>query len=63
MYLHILLAADGSENAIRAAKEAMKLASSMKDSMIELVYVVDFEKSKSDVLHASSPESLALERR
>lgn len=63
MYQHILLAADGSENAIRAAKEAMKLASITKDSMIDLVYVVDFEKSKSDVLHASSPESLLLERR
>lgn len=36
MYLHILLAADGSENAIRAAKEAMKLARIMKNSMIDL---------------------------
>ncbi|WP_413361779.1 universal stress protein [Lysinibacillus sp. 3P01SB] len=63
MYHHILLAADGSENAIRAAKEAVKLASLVEGSLIDIVYVADFEKSKRDVLHSSSPESLELERR
>jgi nucleotide-binding universal stress UspA family protein len=63
MYHHILLAADGSENAIRAAKEAVKLASLVKDSLIDIVYVADFDKSKRDVLHTASPESLELERR
>lgn len=63
MYQYILLAADGSENAIRAAKEAIKLASFTESSLIDLVYVVDFEKSKSDVLHAASPESLEIGRR
>jgi len=63
MYKHILLAADGSENAVRAAKEAIKLAACHEDSIIEVVYVVDFDKSKSDVLHSSSSEALNLERR
>ncbi|MCP1143341.1 universal stress protein [Lysinibacillus endophyticus] len=62
MYKHILLAADGSENAIRAAKEAIKIATCF-DGMIEVVYVADFEKSKSDVLHSSSSEALELQRR
>lgn len=61
MYQHILLAVDGSENALRAAKEAVKIASN--DSLIEMVYVADFEKVKTDVLHATSSESLLLERK
>ncbi|MDN4494636.1 universal stress protein [Ureibacillus aquaedulcis] len=63
MYKHILLAADGSENAVRAAKEAIKIAACHEDSMIEIVYVVDFDQSKSDVLHSSSSEARNLERR
>lgn len=61
MYQHILLAVDGSENALRAAKEAVKIASN--DSLIEMVYVADFEKAKTEVLHATSSESLLLERK
>lgn len=61
MYQHILLAVDGSENAVRAAKEAVKIASN--DSLIEMVYVADFEKAKTEVLHATSSESLLLERK
>lgn len=63
MYKHILLAADGSKNSIRAAKEAVRLAGAMPDSLIEVVYVIDFDKAKNEVLHANSVESLELERR
>ncbi|MEK9196748.1 universal stress protein [Ureibacillus sp. 179-F W5.1 NHS] len=63
MYKQILLAADGSENAVRATKEAIKIASFHKDSIIDVVYVVDFEKTKVEVLHSSSSEALNLERR
>ena len=63
MYQHILLAADGSENSVRAATEAIKLAKSSIDSILELVMVVDIEKSKQDVLHSRSSESLLIERR
>lgn len=63
MYEHILLAADGSENSIRAANEAIKLAKCSPDSIIELVMVTDFDKSKHDILHSQSAESLILERR
>lgn len=62
MYKHILLAADGSKNSIRAAEEAIKLACAMPDSLIEVIYVVDFNKAKNEVLHANSVESLELER-
>ncbi len=63
MYKHILLASDGSDNALRAAKEAVKLASYHKDSEIEVVYVVDIDKSKYDILHSDSKEEAELERR
>lgn len=63
MYKHILLASDGSDNAVRAAKEAAKIASCTKDSVIDVVYVVNFDKSKTDVLHSGSSEALELERR
>ncbi|KAB8138031.1 universal stress protein [Gracilibacillus oryzae] len=63
MYKHILLASDGSENAVRAAKESVKLASHYKDSIIEVVYVINIDKSKSDVLHSHSNEEIDIERR
>ncbi|MEK4521957.1 universal stress protein [Psychrobacillus sp. FSL W7-1493] len=63
MYNHIVLAADGSENAVRAAKETIKIASLNKQCLVEIVYVADFEKAKTEVLHASSTEVLELERR
>ena len=63
MYERILVAADGSENSIRAAKEAIKLASVSPNSHVTIVYVTDFEKTKSDVLHANSSESLYVARR
>ncbi|WP_152656707.1 universal stress protein [Oceanobacillus sp. CFH 90083] len=63
MYKHILLAADGSENAVRAAKEAVKIARLSTETLVDIVYVADFEKAKSDVLHANSNDALMLERR
>ncbi|MCM3741611.1 universal stress protein [Oceanobacillus luteolus] len=63
MYKHILLASDGSENAVRAAKEAVKLASYNQEAVIDVVYVVDIEKSKYDVLHSNSKEAADLARR
>ena len=63
MYRHILLAADGSENSIRAAKEAAKIAKCGDDTLITILFVIDVEKVKKDVLHAQSNESLYMERR
>lgn len=51
MYKKILLAADGSEHSLRAANQAIKLAKCGSNSLIEVVYVVDSSKAKSEVLH------------
>lgn len=63
MYNNILLASDGSENAVRAAKEAVKISYYNKESMINVVYVIDMGKSKFDVLHSNSKEEIDIERR
>lgn len=63
MYKHILLAAEGSENAVRAAKEAIKIASNNEEALIDIVYVADYQKVKSEILHTTSNEALHLERR
>lgn len=62
MYSHIVLAADGSDNALRAAKHAVALAK-LGTGKIEVVYVADFKKAKYEVLHAESNEALDYERR
>lgn len=63
MYKHILLASDGSKNAVRAAKEAVKIASKSDESIVDVVYVIDIDKSKYDVLHSNSKEEVDIERR
>jgi len=63
MYNNILLAVDGSKNSFRAAEEAIKIASLVKDCTIEVVAVVKFSDSKSEVLHAKGKEELELSRR
>ncbi|GAE45599.1 universal stress protein family [Mesobacillus boroniphilus JCM 21738] len=51
MFNRILLASDGSEHSVRAAKKAVELAKLSGDSEITVVYVVDGQTSKEDVLH------------
>lgn len=50
MYNKILLATDGSEHAKRAAENAVNIAKCSSHSKIEIIYVVDPDKIKSDVL-------------
>lgn len=52
MFTKILLAADGSDHSVRAAKKAAELAKlSGRDAEITVVYVIDGQTSKVDVLH------------
>lgn len=62
-YNTILLAVDGSEHSLRATNEAMKIGSLVNNCTIELVYVIDYSKSKDDVLHYQGREELKLSRR
>ena len=50
MFQKILLPTDGSDHSIRATERAIELAK-LYDGKIDVVYVVDGQTSKSDVLH------------
>lgn len=50
MFEKILLACDGSAHALRSAEKALELAKLNPQSFISVVYVVDGNTSKSDVL-------------
>ena len=63
MYNKILLAVDGSDNSVRATKEAVKIASLNASCVVDVLYVADFAKAKQEVLHAQGKEELELVRR
>ncbi len=63
MYKRILLAADGSDYSLRAAEETLKIVSMMEDVTIEIVFVMDYSKAATEVLHSKNPETLEFERR
>lgn len=61
MYKHILLAADGSDNSYRAAKETLNILHN--DSEVTILNVVDANDSKDEVLHSSLSESIVSKRK
>jgi nucleotide-binding universal stress UspA family protein len=60
MYKSILLAADGSENSLRSAKEVLNFIDD--NTIVTILTVVDVEESKTDVLHGKQSSSLTNER-
>lgn len=61
MYSRILVAADGSKHSVRAVKHAIGLLSNRRNS-IDVVYVVDENQSKEDVLHGRGKYEIKKER-
>lgn len=62
MYKSILLAVEGSENSIRAAKEAVKITSSVKDTEVTIIYVIDHTEAESEEIHGEASEEFVLTR-
>ena len=60
--MKIAVAVDGSENALRAAKYAIKLTQYVPGAQLEIIYVADYNKPKDERLLAQSQESLSLKR-
>lgn len=63
MYEKILVAADGSDHSMRAAREAIKMAKSNTDAIVTLLYVIDYEKARNEILHGQSSDEVHFERR
>lgn len=63
MYKKILLAYDGSKHSKRAAENAIKIGKCSPDSTVEIVYVVDANKAKNDVLSNWNTMSLEEKRK
>lgn len=59
MFKKILLAADGSAHALRAAEKAIDLARNYSESHIVVLYVVDSKTSKADVLRNLDTDGIA----
>lgn len=57
MFKKIVLAVDGSEHSVRSTQYAIELAEKFSGS-IEVVYVVDGDQSKADVLHFGDKHAL-----
>ncbi len=62
MFTKILVASDGSKHAVKAAEKAVYIASANSNAVVEVVYVVDAETSKADVLHSTDKELARKER-
>ncbi len=63
MYKKILLATDGSEHSVRASENAIALAKCNPDSKVDVVFVVDGDRAKSDVLRNWNTAGVADTRR
>jgi len=62
MFNRILLATDGSKHSVRSADYAIQLAEQFNGT-IDVIYVVDEQTSKSDVLHNDSKYEIELKRK
>ncbi|WP_085506848.1 universal stress protein [Thalassobacillus devorans] len=62
MYKNILIAADGSDHSIRTAEQAAELARLQGNAHITVIYVVDGDTSKHDVLAEGNQATIDMKR-
>ncbi|MDW0118022.1 universal stress protein [Sporosarcina thermotolerans] len=63
MYKRILIAVDGSENSQRAALHAAKLAITNSNASITALYVLNYDRTRTDVLLDADIADLHLRRK
>ena len=63
LYKKILVAVDGSSHSKRAATHAVFLASSTEGAHVTLLYVLDYDKTRTEVIHSMSSEELHIDRK
>lgn len=62
MYKRILVAVDGSENSKRAAEHAAYIASLNSEAAVEVLYVLDYERIRTDVIHNIGDDTLHIDQ-
>ncbi|MBE1555137.1 universal stress protein [Sporosarcina limicola] len=63
MYKKILVAVDGSDNSKRAAQHAAYLASLTTEVFVEVLYILDYDRTCSDVIQNAGREDLHIDRK
>lgn len=63
MYHKILVAVDGSDNSKRASQHAAHLASLTPGATVELIYVLDYDRIRADVILDASTDDLHIDRK
>ena len=63
MYNRILVAVDGSENSKRATQHAVHLASLIPGATVELIYILDYDRIRADVILDASADDLHIDRK
>lgn len=63
LYKKILLAVDGSQNALRAAEEAVRIAGLSFGTYLDIVCVIDFNEAKKESLQGKTEEEIEFDRR
>jgi nucleotide-binding universal stress UspA family protein len=58
MYKKILLAIDGSDHSKRAAENAINIAKFSSNTNMEIIYVIDPNRAKSELLNNWNPDDL-----
>lgn len=58
MFKHVVLAADGSIHAFRAAEKTVGLLQRYENPIVDIVYVIDESTSKTDVLHHNNQHDI-----
>ena len=63
MYKKILVAVDGSDNSMRAAEHAAHIATLGVYSKVNILYILDYERTQTDIIQKISRDSLHADRK
>ena len=63
MYKKILVAVDGSENSQRAAEQAAKIASQCNAAKVDVLYILDYDRTRTEYIHNMGRDDLHIDRR
>lgn len=63
MYKKILVAVDGSDNSKRAAEHAAKIASLCTETKVDVLYILDYDRTRTDYIHNMGRDDLHIDRK